>query len=73
MLEALTQAPSTPTDIARATKFHRPSVSRAILELEKKGLAVCFTPDEKLGRIYSATTKGTKVLKLVDAAHKTLR
>lgn len=53
--------PATPTDIAKKTGQHRPSISRALIELEEKKLVECLTPDEKLGRIYRVSKKGKDV------------
>lgn len=55
--------PKTPSGLSIQLKLHRSAVSRAILELESKGLVKCLTPDEKMGRYYQITEKGRKILK----------
>jgi DNA-binding PadR family transcriptional regulator len=62
VLKQLSSNPATPTEISKAIKRHRPSVSRALADLESKGLVECLTPNEKLGRIYSITPKGTSAI-----------
>lgn len=58
-------SPYTPTQLAGMIKTHRSTISRAILELEKKGLVECITPREHMGRFYRRTELGTKVLSLL--------
>ena len=57
--------PKTPTQLSGKIGTHRSTISRAILSLEDKGLLKCLTPNEKLGRYYSITETGKKVLKLM--------
>ena len=64
ILENLSE-PKTPTQLSTKIKTHRSTVSRAILSLEHKGLLKCLTPNEKLGRYYSITETGKKILKLM--------
>jgi predicted transcriptional regulator len=66
VLTFLSAGPATPTDVAKKTKYHRPSVSRVLIELQKKGLVDCLTPDEKLGRIYAISKKGREILEKLD-------
>ena len=54
--------PSTPTKIAEQLKNHRSTISRSLLDMEKKGLVKCLTPKEKTGRLYILTKKGKEVL-----------
>jgi predicted transcriptional regulator len=65
VLKALDK-PMTPTDLANKLKNHRPTISRTIIELEKKKLVKCITPNEKMGRYYEITNVGIKVLGLVE-------
>jgi len=58
--------PKTPTEIAQTLKIHRPSVSRAIIALKKKGLIVCLTPKEKKGRLYVVSELGQRVLRMLE-------
>ena len=55
--------PTTPTALSRKIKTHRSTTSRAILELEKKGLVECLTPKETMWRYYGITKIGSKILK----------
>ena len=52
------EKPMIPTQIASKTKLHLSHVSRALNELESKGLVECVTPDERVGRVYRLTEKG---------------
>ena len=54
--------PKTPTQIKIETKLHFNTVSRTLIELEKKGLVKCLTPHQKLARFYQITDKGKKLL-----------
>jgi len=56
----------TPTEISKIINTHRPTVSRSILALEEKGLVVCITPNERMGRYYKITERGKTVLTLVN-------
>jgi DNA-binding MarR family transcriptional regulator len=58
--------PRTPTEAANITGIHRSSVSRTILDLEKKGLVECLTPKEKRGRYYRTTKLGKEVIKILE-------
>ena len=54
--------PKTPTQIKNETKLHFNTVSRTLIELEKKGVVKCLTPHQKLARFYQITDKGKKLL-----------
>lgn len=58
--------PITPTKLASLLKNHRPTISRSLLEMTKKGLVECLTPKEKIGRLYLITKKGRIVLKKIE-------
>lgn len=58
----LLESPKTPTKIKDEIKLHFNSVSRAIIELEKKGLIKCLNPNQKLSRFYQITNKGKEIL-----------
>ena len=62
ILELLNK-PKTPTKIKEETKLHFNTVSRAIIELEKKALIKCLNPTQKLSRFYQITKKGKEILK----------
>ena len=55
--------PNKPSSIARKNKWVDSIVSRALTELEQKGLVELLTPDMKHGRFYALTEKGKEVLK----------
>ncbi len=55
--------PHTPTELSKIIKTHRPTVSRAILALEKQGLVKCVTPRARMGRYYKISEKARKILK----------
>lgn len=57
--------PMTPTQISNTLKNHRSTISRSLLDMEKKGIVKCLTPKEKTGRLYELTKKGKEVLRKV--------
>lgn len=59
------EEPHTPTELSKIIKTHRSTVSRAILELEKKCLVKCITPNEKMGRYYQISDEGRKILEII--------
>ncbi|MGI0022863.1 MAG: winged helix-turn-helix domain-containing protein [Nitrososphaeraceae archaeon] len=56
------EIPRTPTFLAKDLDLNIANVSRAITELEDKGIVVCLTPKQKVGKIYSLTKKGKDVV-----------
>lgn len=54
--------PKTPTILAKTLNMNLANVSRTLSQLEESGLATCLTPKKRVGRIYSLTKKGSKVL-----------
>lgn len=64
VLEQLIE-PRTPTEVSARTQIQRSAVSRAVLELEKRGMVKCLTPNEKMGRLYTLTSSGKKILEIV--------
>lgn len=54
--------PRTPTFLANDLKINLANISRALAELEGKGIVVCLTPKQRVGRIYSLTKKGSSVV-----------
>lgn len=64
--------PKTPTQIKNETKLHFNSVSRTIIELEKKGFIKCLTPNQKLARFYQITNKGKKLLEEISKINSQL-
>lgn len=60
---SLLSEPKTATDLKKVLGVHRESVSRALLEMEARGLVKCITPEQPNFRYYQITDKGTKALK----------
>ena len=58
--------PQTPTQISEIISTQRPTVSRAILALQEKGLVECLTPEEKMGRYYQITKRGKEILDIIN-------
>jgi predicted transcriptional regulator len=54
--------PKTPTEIANALGVSVSHVSRTLREFDDRRLAVCKTPNAKIGRIYELTGEGRKIL-----------
>ena len=52
------EVPRTPTFLAKDLDLNLANISRAITELEDKGIVICLTPKQKVGKIYSLTKKG---------------
>ena len=57
--------PMTPTKIAEQLKNHRSTISRSLIDMEKRGFVKCLTPAEKTGRLYVITKKGKNVLEKI--------
>ena len=55
--------PKTPTDLKKSLNVHRESISRALLDLEQKGLVECITPDQPNFRYYKTTQAGKDIVK----------
>ena len=56
------ETPRTPTFLAKDLNLNLANISRALTELEDKGIVVCLTPKQKVGKIYSLTRKGKDVV-----------
>ncbi len=65
ILRALSKI-KTPTQLAEELGLNLSHTSRALRELEKKGLIECLTPDENVGRIYTRTELGEKIVEEID-------
>jgi DNA-binding MarR family transcriptional regulator len=61
-LEGLGDGAKTPQMIAKATNSYLTHISRAMRELEKKGLVRCLTPEMNKNRFYELTDTGREVL-----------
>lgn len=62
VIEAMNR-PKTPTEIKKETKLTLSDASKTIIELVKRGIAKCLTPDEPLSRFYTLTGRGKAVRK----------
>jgi len=61
VLSALT-TPKTPSSISKEININKTHVSRALAELEDKGLIKCLTPEAKKGKIYTIQELGKETL-----------
>ena len=55
---ALLEKPKTATMLSQEIKKHRSSISRILLELEKRKLVSCKNPDDNMHRFYQLAKKG---------------
>ena len=65
-MNALIEIEKTPTILSKEVQTHQSTTSRALADLEKKGLVMCLTPKAKNSRLYSITELGKKVIKKVN-------
>lgn len=63
VLEALLKKDIRQIEIAKIVKEKQPNVSKALYELEKKGIVICLTPDKKAWKVYGITELGKQVLR----------
>ncbi len=66
ILKLLLFEPMTPMDIKKSLNTHRESVSRALLDMEKRDLVKCVNPEEHNFRYYAITDKGKEVMGLLE-------
>ena len=66
ILKALLEIEKTPTILAKEIQTHQSTTSRALADLEKRGLVKCLTPKAKLSRLYAITEAGKKVIQKVN-------
>lgn len=59
---SIVDKPKTAKMISKDLSKHRSSISRVLLELEKRGYAKCENPEDDKFRFYSITNKGRKVI-----------
>ena len=52
----------TPTMLAQELHTSTPNISRALRELESKGLIELITPNSRVGKIFRATERGREVM-----------
>lgn len=56
------ESEKTPTILAKELRTSLPNISRALRELQSKGLVECVTPNARVGKIFIITKKGRDVL-----------
>lgn len=56
------EIPRTPTFLSKDLNINLANISRSLSELEDRKIAVCLTPDQRTGKIYSLTPNGSKIL-----------
>jgi len=66
IVRVLLKRSSTPGDIAEDTKFRMPHVSRALRQLQERGIVKCLTPDRSKGRIFRLTDKGKRTARRIE-------
>jgi len=57
--------PKTPSKLSKESNINKTHVSRALVELEKKKMIKCLTPNVAKGKIFSITEYGKQILKEV--------
>lgn len=62
--------PKIPTFLSKDLNVNLTNISRALSELEQKGIVICLTPEQRVGKIYSLTKKGIKVSNTVKDMEK---
>lgn len=63
VLNALSKKDIRQVEIAKLIGEKQPNVSKALADLQKKGLVECLTPDKKAWKVYGITDLGKQVLK----------
>lgn len=61
VLEALSK-PKTPTQLSKELKLNVGYISNILIELLKRGLIKCLSPNEKRHRFYLVTSYGKKII-----------
>jgi len=62
VLSVLSKSKFTPTQLAEMSNSPISHVSKALGELQSRGLIVCLTPSRKKGRFYTITELGGQIL-----------
>lgn len=55
------ESPNTATNIAKALKSHRSTVSQVLIDLENQGYVECLDKKEPYNRFYKRTKKGNEM------------
>lgn len=64
------ETPRTPTFLSKELNVNLANISRGLAELEDKDIVVCLTPNQKVGKIYSLTKKGTDIIGKIQVMEK---
>lgn len=64
------ETPRTPTFLSKELNVNLANISRGLAELEDKGIVVCLTPNQKVGKIYSLTKKGADIIGKIQVMEK---
>lgn len=71
VIHALAEKPKFPSDLARETRLRLVHVSRALREMDRRGLVECLSPTAKArGRIYGVTGAGAELLTYLDRSSR---
>ena len=65
IVKTLNVRPTMPKEISELINKPQSHVSRALRQLEDKGIIVCINPQNKKGRIYRLTELGVEIAKLL--------
>ena len=51
------------TDLSKSSDVSLNNTSRVLIDFKKRKLVKCINPEDKLGRVYKLTIKGTRIQK----------
>lgn len=63
ILKTLSKKDMRQIEIANLINEKQPNVSKALVDLEKKDIVTCLTPEKKAWKVYGITDLGKQVLK----------
>ena len=58
--------PKTPSQLAKDVKASTSHVSRTLKQFSDRGIVICLTPQEKIGKVYELTAIGKDILKAMN-------
>lgn len=64
------ETPRTPTFLSKELDVNLANISRGLAELEDRNIVVCLTPNQKVGKIYALTKKGTDIIGKIQVMEK---
>lgn len=65
VLKILRERPSMPKEIAQRSNKPQSHISRALKELEKKGIVKCINPNARKGKMYKLTDFGIQIANML--------